>query len=271
MDLYFFLLLFIASSVYALVISQSRRNSRERKEAKHRCPYCDKPVPQKALLCPSCNGALGIGSFEAIREALEKNPLLVSQDSESKARLHEIVSDLDNKYEFQKRKEIEENEFKIKEKFALKEQRLASYPPLKRFVFKNWIAVLIAVGFIGILANLISNYLQQRDISKFTQAVDIEISKLEVEYCSAAIEFINDRSIQEIVKQSTERSYDGEIQNQANSAAKPLDDIYWKYIDLLNKGGSKSNVIEWHKGITESGVYQWRLDAYSELKSECSS
>jgi len=88
-----YLLPLIAGGIGGLWVMAMRFSSQNRVDT--RCPYCSKGILESALVCPHCNGSLGIGSFWAIREALERNPLLSGNDMASKIELKALVETIE--------------------------------------------------------------------------------------------------------------------------------------------------------------------------------
>ena len=73
------------------------------------CPYCAQMIASQALICNYCQGAISIGSPEAIRAAVLMNPSLAIRTEEAHLKLVEVVKSFDVEFRKQakERKRIE--------------------------------------------------------------------------------------------------------------------------------------------------------------------
>ena len=62
------------------------------------CPYCAQLIARQALICNYCQGALSIGSPEAIRGAILINPALAIHTEEAHLKLVQVVQSIDDEF-----------------------------------------------------------------------------------------------------------------------------------------------------------------------------
>jgi uncharacterized protein YjbI with pentapeptide repeats len=141
------------------------------------CPYCSQLIAKDALVCSSCQGNLGIGSWTAVRAALMLDPLLAHRDSETLVRLQTQVKQIEEWWAEEQRQEVERQAQAARERQAEadrqaelarikaaeireKEQaRLAAMSPMRRWLITNralaltaGVALILLLSLIAVLA-----------------------------------------------------------------------------------------------------------------------
>jgi len=217
------------------------------------CPYCSQNISDKALVCQSCNGSLGIGSYSAIRQALISDPSLIGQDPSTKERLRILVQSIDQsmrdaKIAEENKKIIEEQkrlaEINLQNDNLKKEKalKLSKMPKWKRIFVTKWHLILVLFGLVVSLIYFINFSIEQSAIreakkaaqeemyAQYKQSADnLKLNYPEVlpiiqEYCSVSKEFLTSDTAS-VVREWT-KPEDFVMSNSENS-------VWWLYIEHL--------------------------------------
>lgn len=142
------------------------------------CPYCQQLIAKDAYVCSQCQGVLSIGSWEAIRAAIQIDPSLAFRDSETFEKLSKRVEELDQHWadlakkqqlREQRKLEIERHKKNLEKKRLDEIQRkkiddrnayLKSLNPTRRWIIKNKVmcAILVLIIICGSLLLYERNY-----------------------------------------------------------------------------------------------------------------